>query len=101
MKCSIVLLMLSSATIHAAQPLVCDVKGSDDHFLLYQEQRIYRSDRFDVYALMGGLTLATVSRESFKFQRTSQLNLLPEPDRLQLFEGQCRRQPGHFSNADG
>ncbi|WP_421862412.1 hypothetical protein [Motiliproteus sp.] len=83
-------LLVSIGSVQASQPLVCDVKGSDDRFLLYQEQRIYRSERYEVYALMGGLTLATVARDSLKFQRTSQLNLLPQPDRLQLFEGQCR-----------
>ena len=81
-----------------SQVLVCDVKGSDDRFLLYPEQLILRSQQFEVYALMGGMTLATVSRLTLRFHRVTQLNLLPTPDRIQLFEGQCRRQHNTGSN---
>ncbi|WP_133297398.1 hypothetical protein [Motiliproteus coralliicola] len=89
MRYSILILLVGVCSAQASQPLVCDVKGSDDRFLLYPEQQIYRSKSYDVYALMGGLTLATVSRQSLKFLRITQLSLLPQPDRLQLFEGQC------------
>ncbi|MEH6650139.1 MAG: hypothetical protein V7707_08970 [Motiliproteus sp.] len=84
----IVLLLLGSSSAWSG-PLNCHVDGSDDQFILYLDQRIYRSEQFDVYALMGGMTLATVSRASLRFNRLTQLNLLKQPDRIQWFEGQC------------
>ncbi|MEH6470808.1 MAG: hypothetical protein V7752_06110 [Halopseudomonas sp.] len=85
-----VLLVLMSAQVGSAETLECLVDGSDDWFILYPEQRIYRSSKYDVYALMEGMTLATVSRQRLRFHRITQLNLLPQPDRIQRFEGECR-----------
>ena len=85
---TIVLSQLISLSV-LADPLLCDVDGSDDRFILYLDQRIYRSANFDVYALMGGMTLATVSRASLRFNRVTQLNLLRQLDQIQWFSGQC------------
>ncbi len=79
--------------------LTCIVEGSDDRFLLYPEQRIYRSPGFEIYALMGGMTVATVARSDLRFNRITQLNLLPQPDSVQWFEGQCYRSEDKFERS--
>lgn len=81
--------VMSFAPLCWAQNLVCLVDGSDDQFLLYNEQRILRSKHYEVYAMMGGMTLLTVARSSGRFHRITQLNLLPEPEPIQRFEGSC------------
>ncbi len=92
-----VVLALVAETALAEAMLDCRVAGTDDRFIVYPHQRIYRSDSFDYYQLMQGLTVLVVHRQTRQFNRLSNLNLLPssslDPQRsaepYQFFNGQC------------
>lgn len=82
--------------------LSCDVDGSRDFFELYTEQLSFQGADFWHYQMMGGLTLIVVNRESLRFNRLSNLNLLSsstldpnrKPEAVQLFSGQCYPRQG-------
>lgn len=78
-------------------PLHCWVDGSNDRFDVYPSQLSYTSDSFSHYQLIEGLTVLVVNNKTMRFNRLSNLNLLPHsttdptkpPDRFQLFGGLC------------
>lgn len=86
-----VLLLFPSAVL--AGDLICDLHSSKDKFALYADWQIMESNNFRVFSMMGGLTLAVVNKESGNFNRISSFNLLPEPERLQQFQGKCHPMP--------
>ena len=91
------MLVLVAETALAEASLDCRVNGTDDRFIAYPHQRIYRSDSFDYYQLMQGLTVLVVHRQTRQFNRLSNLNLLPSSsldpqwsaEPYQFFNGQC------------
>ncbi|WP_027859043.1 hypothetical protein [Marinobacterium jannaschii] len=96
MKCQLLLIVLilpllllqKAAAVQA--PLYCDVRGSDDHFILYSHQIIWSGEHYIFYTLMDGLTIAAVHRPSLRYNRLTNLNLHQPGERLQLFSGQCQ-----------
>ena len=76
----------------------CQVANSDDLFQIYQEQLIFRGETFSVYQLIDGLTILAVNHETGRFNRLSNLNLLPHssmdparpPEPHQFFTGSCQ-----------
>ena len=81
-------LLSDSAT--AEEVVICRVDGSDDQFIFYPHMLIQKSGRFDIYVLMGGLTVAVVERKTGRFNRLTSLNLLDRSEKVQFFQGQCR-----------
>jgi hypothetical protein len=97
-----VMLLLATgdlATANDGDRLSCLVDDSDDRFELYPDQLSYRGHNFDHYQLIDGLTVVVVNRRTGKFNRLSNLNLLPhstlDPSRaaepIQFFTGRCVR----------
>lgn len=81
----------------AETPINCLVDGTDDLFQLYQQQISYQSPSFTHYQLINGLTVVIVNRTTLRFNRLTNLNLLPhstlDPTKpaepIQMFNGQC------------
>ena len=77
--------------------MTCKVNGSDDYFIVYEEQLSYSSETFSHYQLIDGLTVIVVNKDTLRFNRLSNLNLLANstidpqqpPEQHQLFEGLC------------
>lgn len=90
------------STVHAAPPetLICSVDGSNDDFIVYPEQVVYSSASFSHYQLIRGLTVLVVNKHTLRFNRLSNLNLLPsstldpakKPENIQIFSGSCIHQ---------
>ena len=85
-------------------PLICTVSDSRDYFKVYPYQLIYSSDKFSHYQLIDGLTVMVVNKNTMRFNRLSNLNLLQRstvdpnkpPENYQFFNGVCK-----FSEAQG
>ncbi|MDJ0833522.1 MAG: hypothetical protein QNJ69_08365 [Gammaproteobacteria bacterium] len=94
------ILSYSALTAHANKPaeVICYVDGTDDLFKVYPRQLVFESDRFAIYQLIDGLTLLVINKQTRRFNRLSNLNLLPEstldpempPEPYQYFTGQCQ-----------
>ncbi len=84
---------LAAAGASLDAPLDCRVEGSDDRFLLHPHQLLKATPSFQVFILMDGLTLAVVNRDTGRFNRLSNLNLLPDPQPPQFFHGYCQPAP--------
>lgn len=95
------LICVSSSKSLQASPhetLICSVDGSNDEFNVYPNQQIYSSDSFLHYQMISGLTVLVVNRQTMKFNRLSNLNLLQnstldprkQPEKIQLFNGSCK-----------
>ncbi|KZZ59489.1 hypothetical protein A3762_00465 [Oleiphilus sp. HI0125] len=92
-------LWINHSSAEEQSALICKVDGSDDAFKIYTNQRIYESEQFEHYQLIDGLTVLVVNKDTMKFNRLSNLNLLahstmdpsmpPEPH--QFFSGECSR----------
>lgn len=95
-------LLVSVALANEEEGWVCKVNGSEDYFKVYASQRIYASEQFSHYQLMDGLTVLVINKQTRRFNRISNLNLLPHstmdpnqpPERFQLFHGMCEEQQG-------
>ncbi|MDX1451676.1 MAG: hypothetical protein R3183_03890 [Oleiphilaceae bacterium] len=92
------LTLLNSHTLaNQHEALHCQVAGNDDSFVLYPEQLSYTSQTFWHYQLIDGLTVLVVNRQTMRFNRLSNLNLLPHstmdpakpPEEYQMFSGTC------------
>ena len=78
--------------------VICYVDGTDDLFKVYPRQQVFASDRFTIYQLIDGLTVLVINKQTRRFNRLSNLNLLahstldPEmpPEPYQYFTGSCR-----------
>ncbi len=78
--------------------MVCYVDGSDDQFRVYPRQQVFTSERFAIYQLIDGLTVLVINKQTLRFNRLSNLNLLPTssldpempPEPYQYFTGRCR-----------
>jgi len=78
--------------------LICTVSDSRDYFKVYPYQLIYSSDEFSHYQLINGLTVLVVNKNTMRFNRLSNLNLLPSsvmdpnkpPENYQFFSGLCK-----------
>lgn len=87
---------LTQASSHDA--LVCTVSDSRDYFMVYPHQLIYSSDKFSHYQLIDGLTVLVVNKDTMRFNRLSNLNLLQSsimdpdkpPENYQFFNGLCK-----------
>ena len=90
----------NSKALHASpqENLVCSVDGSKDEFSVYPDQLVYASKSFLHYQMISGLTVLIVNRETMRFNRLSNLNLLQhstldpkkQPENIQLFNGSCK-----------
>jgi len=87
-----IFLLLPQVAI-AEEVLLCQVDGSDDQFIFYPHMLVQKSERFDVYVLMGGVTVAVVERDTGRFNRLTNLNLLDHSEKVQFFQGRCRPAP--------
>lgn len=93
-------LCLCSLTLQAnpKHALICSVDGSQDDFKVYSEQLVFTSREFSHYQLIDGLTILVVNHKTMRFNRLTNLNLLPhstmDPNRpvenYQLFTGSCK-----------
>jgi len=97
--CNLIICLLSSLTqADSHNPLICSVSDSRDYFQVYPSQLIYSSDKFSYYQLIGGLTVLVVNKNTMRFNRLSNLNLLQNstmdpnksPENYQLFNGLCK-----------
>jgi len=87
---------LTQADSH--KPLICTVRDSRDYFKVYPYQLIYSSDEFSHYQLIDGLTVLVVNKNTMRFNRLSNLNLLQssamdpnkQPENYQFFSGSCK-----------
>ena len=78
--------------------MLCHVDGSDDLFKVYPRQKIYSSEQFIIYQLIDGLTVLVINKQTLRFNRLSNLNLLPQstldpawpPEPMQFFSGTCK-----------
>ena len=85
------------ATAAWPSEITCLVDGSDDQFRVYSRQQIFDSDRFAIYQLIDGLTVLIINKQTLRFNRLSNLNLLAEstldpempPEPYQYFSGRC------------
>jgi hypothetical protein len=99
--CTILLLLLacSNATVYAdsSGEVICYVDKTDDLFRAYPDQLIFESKQFSIYQLINGLTVLILNKQTMRFNRFSNLNLLsgstldPEmpPEAYQYFTGRC------------
>ncbi len=86
------------STAEQGPVMVCQVKGSDDQFLVYPRQKVFNSETFMIYQLIDGMTLLAINRQTLRFNRLSNLNLLPQstldpswpPEPIQFFSGTCK-----------
>ncbi|MEH6577045.1 MAG: hypothetical protein V7731_08190 [Amphritea sp.] len=77
--------------------MTCKVSGSVDYFIVYADQLIYSSDKFLHYQMIDGLTVIVVNKDTMRFNRLTNLNLLPSstmdpqkpPESHQFFAGRC------------
>ena len=82
--------------------LTCYPDGSDDRFQLYPEQQVYAGRLFSIYQLIDGLTVLVFNHQTRRFNRLTNLNLLPyssldpqrAPEPIQFFSGYCDLSPG-------
>jgi hypothetical protein len=93
------LLACSSYAVYANKSgeVICYVDKSDDLFKVYSRQLIFESKQFSIYQLIDGLTVLILNKQTMRFNRLSNLNLLagstldpampPEP--YQYFSGHC------------
>ncbi len=96
------LMLVSQPTIadHAGA-LTCTVDGSRDQFVVYPSQQVFNSEAFSYYQMIDGLTVLVVNNPSLRFNRLSNLNLLPQStldphkpaEKAQFFSGQCAANP--------
>jgi|GEM_PF-2288362 len=78
--------------------LICTVSDSRDYFQVYPYQLIYSSDKFSHYQSIDGLTVLVVNKNTMRFNRLSNLNLLQSssmdpnkpPESYQFFSGLCQ-----------
>ena len=98
----VALLGLSFSTIAATQQHIsCKVGDSLDYFTLDSSQQIFASANFTFYQQFDGLTIVALNNHTLRFNRLTNLNLLPNsatdpnapPQSLQFFSGHCQRQP--------
>jgi hypothetical protein len=91
---------LSFSTMAATgQTISCKVKDSLDFFNISRSNLIYSGNTFTLYQLIDGLTIIAVNNQTLKFNRLTNLNLLPTsaldpndpPVSLQFFSGSCRQ----------
>ncbi len=97
MAVAMVMLVQNDSSADTFSAFRCDVDATDDIFIVYPSQLTFKSDRFYIFQLMNGLTVMIINRETGRFNRLSNLNLLPhstlDPDRptepRQFFSGSC------------
>ncbi|MDJ0880472.1 MAG: hypothetical protein QNJ56_02380 [Gammaproteobacteria bacterium] len=78
-------------------PIRCHVTDTDDVFIVYPPQLAFSSDRFYIFQLMNGLTVLIINRDTGRFNRLSNLNLLAHStvdpfmhrEPIQFFSGTC------------
>jgi len=78
--------------------LICTAGDSQDYFKVYPYQLTYSSDKFSHYQLIDGLTVLVVNKNTMRFNRLSNLNLLQSstidpnkpPESYQFFKGICK-----------
>lgn len=100
--CLVYMLVASfaSSPLHATPrlELTCKVSGSNDAFNVYPEDLSYASKSFLHYQLIKGLTVLVVNRDTMRFNRLTNLNLLQHStldpkkraEAIQLFDGVCK-----------
>jgi len=94
----VICLLIPSAQAGSRDPLICTVSDSRDYFLVYPYQLIYASEKFSHYQLIDGLTVLVINKTTMRFNRLSNLNLLPSsaidpkkpPENYQFFNGLCK-----------
>jgi len=77
--------------------LLCRVDGTDDIFKIYPSQLIFLGKKIMIYQLIDGLTVFIVNTQTGRFNRLSNLNLMPQstldprlpPEPPQFFSGHC------------
>ncbi len=92
------LLVCTSSARAESTEMTCYVDGTDDLFKVYPRQQVFASDRFAIYQLIDGLTVLVINKQTMRFNRLSNLNLLAEstldpempPEPYQYFTGSCR-----------
>jgi len=95
----VIIMGLSGFSVNAqiSREYTCHVDGTDDLFKVYPRQQIFASDQFSIYQLIDGLTVLVINNQTQRFNRLSNLNLLPNstldpqmlPEPLQYFTGYC------------
>lgn len=99
--CTVVVLLCAccSFTVSAqtSGEVICYVDESDDLFKIYPDQLIFESEQFAIYQLINGLTVLILNKQTQRFNRLTNLNLLPgstldpqmPPEPYQFFSGYC------------
>ena len=88
---------IATASADWPSEITCHVDGTDDLFRVYARQQVFDSERFAIYQLIDGLTVLVINKQTRRFNRLSNLNLLPEstldpempPEPYQYFSGLC------------
>ena len=101
-----VILSFSSALTLASNELslLCKVNETEDYFEVDLNQLIYTSNEFLYYQMIEGLSVLIMNKNTLRFNRLSNLNLLENssidpsqpPDNHQFFNGLCEYQETKF-----
>lgn len=99
LQLGLALYLLSSLANAEAADWHCKVEGSNDYFSIYGKQKTFETEQFIHYQLINGLTLIVLNKTTLRFNRLTNLNLLPSssldpnqpPEPMQFFSGECQK----------
>ncbi len=92
------LVWLAGGVQASGHQYLCKLAGSDDYFVLFDHQVSYEGAMFRHYAMLNGLTVIVLNKQTLDFNRLSNLALLPvstldinlPAEANQLMSGNCR-----------